>query len=254
MGKGKYNLLTMDLMLSVNTISAIVIFSAIMKMLTSNPVTQALLNTTLVFLENTKEVWKPVVDVAAFVTKPLAPLVLLVLDTAVKAMVVFGYMTVTTVRKVASYANMTLIFIKESGMSVGTAITNAVDNVKDVVVSLGTLSKALASLTVRMIKAASYVVNSFEQVSDFFYRSLFETSSVTYQDMVDVALPFVLVSCIMGLLAWRFSRLFVSTSKPNPIILEEPCKPRRSARLAEQLSRLNRKRAMMSCTDSTFSG
>lgn len=211
-----------------------------MKMLSSNPYTQALVNTTLVLLESTKEVWKPVVDISLIILKPFGPLAVLILDAAVRAMVIFGYMTVTTVRKVASYANSTVMLIRESGISVGTAISNAVENLKDVAVSLGTLSKALASLTVRLIKAASFVVNSFDHVSDFLYRSLFQTGTVTWEDIVDVAVPFVVVTCILGFFAWRFSRLFVSPVKP--VEFEEPCKPitpRRSLRLA-------RKRAFLS--------
>lgn len=252
-------------MLSVNTIDILstvsfgmmfgIVGTALMKMYSSHPLLEAVANTTLVFLENTKEVWKPVVDFSLVFLKPFAPLVILVLDVAVKAMVVFGFMTVNAVRKVTSYANYTLALIKESGMSVGTAINNAVENVKDVIVSLGSLSKALASLTVRLIKTASFIVNSFDQVSDFLYRFLYETSTVTWQDMVDVALPFFVVSCILGLVVWRFSRLFV-TAKAPVVDCEEPCKPftpRRSQRLLEQSNRLARKRAMMSSCDAPFS-
>lgn len=247
-------------MLSVNTMDLLstvsfgmmlgVVGTSLMKFYSSHPLIEAAVNTTLVFLENTKEVWKPVVDFSLVFLKPFGPLVVLVLDATVRAMVLFGYMTVVTVRKVASYANSTVMLLKQSGISLGTAMSNAVENVKDVVVSLGTLSKALASLTVKVVKGLSFVVNSFDHVSEFLYRSLFETSSVTWQDMVDVAVPFAVVTCIVGLLAWRFTRLF--TPKRPVVEFEEPCKPfepRRSARLIEQSNRLARKRAMLSSCD-----
>ena len=252
-------------MLSVNTISSFMMLglvsTAIMKIFASNPFAQALFNTTLVFLENTKVVWKPVVDFSLVVLKPFGPITTIVLDNTIKGMVLLGYMTVVTVRKVVSYANTTLILVKESGISVGTAVTNAVTNIKDIVVSIGTLTNALASLTVRMIKTASYIVNSFERVSDFFYRSIFERQSVSWEQMVDLVLPFLVVVSIVSLLAWRFSKVMGFTKTLTTVDNREACVPvRRSSRLACKQnpyygsSRSARRRALMSSNEVSFSG
>lgn len=253
-------------MLSVNTFSSVMMFglvsTAIMQLFTSNPLLHAFMNTTLVFLENTQAVWKPVVEFSLVVLKPFGPLATLVLDNAVKAMVVLGYMTVVTVRKAVTYANSTLNLVKESGMSLSTALTNAALNIKDVVVSLGTLTNAVLSLTSRMIRTASYIVNSFEHVSDFLYRSVFETQTITWQDMVDVALPSLVVFFIASLLVWRLSKMVGSIKTPSSTFVDNSdlCTPvRRSSRLACKQnpyygsSRSARKRALISSSDAVFS-
>lgn len=252
-------------MLSVQTLSYGMVLSAIaasmMKLFYSNPITAALVNTTLVVLENTKVVWKPIVNVGLILVNPIAPLIVFTLDTAVKVMIVFGYVTVLTVKKAATYINMTVMTIQQSGLGVGNAISNAVVTVKDVVVSFGTIMKALGSITVNIIKATSFVIQSFEHVSDFLYRSVFETRTITWNDMVNVAVPAFVVASILTLIFWRMSRMMVV----KPIVKEEDeeiCKPiRRSPRLIckeipyyGSSSRSMRKRSVMSSSDAPLSG
>ncbi len=254
----------MDLILSVQSVSFGMMFGVIttilMNALFAHPFFKSLFNTTLVFLNNTKEVWQPVVNTGLILVNPIAPLVVFALDATVKALVIFGFFTVVAVRKAASYVNMTVVAIQQSGLSVGHALTNAYTNVKDVAVSFGTIMRALGSVTVRLIKMASFVVQSFEHVSDFLYRSIFETRTITWNDMVNVAVPAFVVFSILGYIAWRMSRMMGT----KPIVQEEDeeiCKPvRRSPRLIckeipnYKLSSYSmRKRSVMSSSDAPLS-
>lgn len=219
------------------------------------PVIQTLVNTTLVALEATQDVWRPVLNATALVLKPIAsmslmllkplgPYALAVLDSAVKGMVVFGYVTTLVVRDILIGIRKLFLWLQGTGISLQTALTNAAGTLKDLATSMVTLTKAAGYLVTRILYAASYVVNSFEKVNTFLYTLIFEAHKVTWEDIYNVSIPFVIVGCIVAYCLLRAYRTFAcfrpSTSMKKSMF--DIAVPRRSSRIA-------RKRAMLYSED-----
>jgi hypothetical protein len=110
---------------------------------------------------------------------------------------------------------------------------------KDFAVSLGTVTKALASVFVNLVHGFSYVVRSFEDVNAFLYKALFESHTVSWEDIYNISIPFVVVFSILAFLTYRANRSLTSETKKMD---EEPFVPRRSSRIAK-------KRAMLLSAD-----
>lgn len=222
------------------------------------PMFQSFVNTTLVALEFTEDVWKPVLNVTALVLKPLAamslalfrplgPYALVVLDQVVKGMVVFGYATTLVVRDIIRGAQKVFSWLQGTGISVQMALMNAAGALKDLATSLVTLTKAAGYIVARVLYGASYIVNSFERVGSFMYTLLFEAHTLTWEDVYNVSIPFVVVGCIVAYCLFRSYKAFACA---RPSTTAAACKksmfdvdpPRRSTRLA-------RKRAMLYSDD-----
>jgi hypothetical protein len=228
-------------------------FQQVWALWASNPIVQTLVNTTLVVLENTEVVWKPALNaslvvikpIAAFalmVLKPFGPLALVLADNLVKGLVVLGFVTAHVVILVASTIRSFLQFVQSTGLNVSSAFQSFAEGTKDFVLSLATVVKALGKVTVSLVHITGFIVGSFERVGSFLYQFLFAPTSVTWNDFVNLSIPFAVVLSVVSLLVWR------STSKntvPQKKIDEECVMPRRSSRIA-------RKRAMMLCSDSSF--
>ena len=133
---------------------------------------------------------------------------------------------------------------KGYGVSVTQALSNAFTTVKDLASSLGTLTKAFAYFITRTLYAASYIVNSFDVVGNFLYRFFFETRTITWDDMVNVSFPFLVVTSILGFIVYRANRKQSIPSFPE-VTCDYEKTPRRSARLA-------RKRALLECDSALF--
>lgn len=230
-----------------------------------NPLVQSFVNTTLVVLETTKDVWQPVVNATALVLqpvlsmavailaplgskalvllKPFGPYALMAADTIVKGMVLFGYLTTLVVVELVQSLRKLVVWIQGTGMSVQMAMGNALTAIKDLAFSVGTLARALGYLASRVLYAASYVITSFENVSRFLYSLVFEAHTITWEDVSNVAMPFVVVTCILAYLVYRASAMCRKPSAPEKKT-DGDCfdSPRRSSRLA-------RKRAMLYCSD-----
>ncbi len=201
-----------------------------------NPTIQSILNTTSVVLKNTEVVWRPAFNLALSVLKPLMPFVLLVGKTAVKALIL-----------AAQFINTAFVAFNEFTQSLGLNITQTgrmlVYGAKDLLSSLYTVTKAFAFLITNTLSGVSYVIDSFEMVGVFVRKLFFESHLVTWQDVMDIALPFAIVSLLMSIVAYRAYSKFVR--KPSWRTLERDIEfPRRSSRLA-------RKRAMLMCYDTS---
>ncbi len=213
----------------------------LVKMFSASPLAQSILNTTLVVLETTEVVWRPIVNASLIVLKPFGPLALVLADSIVKAMVIFGYITAMVIVEFIQMFRQCIRILQSAGMSVSTAVQNAYEVTKDFAFSLATLAKAFTYLTIRLVNTASYIVTSFEKVGDFLYTLVFEAHKVTWDDVYSISLPFLVVASIVGYVAWRSSS---SCRRAN--VCEKKCEdiavPRRSSRLA-------RKRAMLLSSD-----
>ncbi len=250
---------TVSLLDLVTGVSIVWLFGALGAMILSayksSPVVQTVVNTTLAVLETTEVVWRPVVNaslillkpIGAFalqVLKPFGPLALVVVNSAVKALVVFGYVTTMTIMEGIYFLRYCFVTIQNAGMSVSLAISNAFHVTKDFAFSLATLMKAFTYFLIRIVNTASYIVSSFEQVGDFLYTLVFSAHKITWQDVYTVSIPFVIVGSIVGYIAWRASSSCRRSSSDKVETLDDNTflVPRRSARLL-------RKRAMMLADD-----
>ncbi len=207
----------------------------------ANPVSQAIINTTLVILKTTEVVWRPVLNASLTLMKPLGPLALVVGKQTLKVMIALGYLTFVVIAEAIEFARYCFRTIQAAGMNVSMALGNAFEVSKDFVYSLGTLMKAFTYFTIRLVNTASYIVTSFEKVSDFLYNLVFNAHKLTWDDVYAISLPFLVVTAIVGYVLWR-----TTASCRKQVTHEKKCEeivvPRRSSRLA-------RKRAMLYAAD-----
>lgn len=220
------------------------------------PLVQSIVNTTLVVLETTEGVWRPVLNISALVVmpivstalvllKPIGPLALVLGDSIVRGLIVIGYVTTLVLREVYGYVRESIRMLQKNGVSLQLAVTNAFTNLKDLTLSLGTIVRAAGYFVTRIVHAASFVVESFERVGSFTYNIIFEAHKVTWSDVTDVATPFLVVSCILMYLMLRAGLFRFSRAAPAPAdtkTMFDINPPRRSSRLA-------RKRAMLLSDD-----
>lgn len=220
------------------------------------PLVQSIVNTTLVVLETTEGVWrpvlnstalilKPIVSTALVLLKPIGPFALVLGDSIVRGLVVIGYVTTLVLRELYGYVRDAIRILQKNGVSVQLALTNAFTNLKDLTLSLGTVVRAAGYFATRLVHAASFVVESFERVGSFTYNIIFEAHKLTWSDVTDVALPFFVVTCILGYLMVRAGLLRFPRAAPVPTdtkTMFDINPPRRSSRLA-------RKRAMLLSDD-----
>ena len=214
------------------------------------PFVEAFVNTTLVFLKDTEVVWKPVVDASLVVLKPMldyalsvvqpfGPMAVAVLDSVVRGMVLFGFLLVKTVFTVTE-------FVVNVGSNVTTSLQSFAVVTRDFASSLYTVMKGFTYLFVNVIQGFSYVIDSCEMVGLFLRRTLIEGQAVTWNDIYEIAVPFVVVALMMSFVAWRTYSNFVKSETTYKKTDEDVEYPRRSSRLA-------RKRAMMYCSDASSS-
>ncbi len=225
----------MDLIVSPSfSLFVVSTVGVLMALWMENPFVQTFLNMTSVLLKNTEVVWKPVVTALAPLLKPLAPLALLLGKTTVKALIL-----------VAEFISKLFVTVSEFTQSLGLNMTQTgkmiLYGAKDLVSSLYTVTKALAFLIKNTLSGVSYVIDSFEMVGVFLRKLFFESHLVTWQDVMDIALPFAIVGVLISFVMYRAYTKFVKsdTSCDNEMRV-----PRRSSRIA-------RKRALLLCNDAS---
>lgn len=220
----------------------------------SSPTLQAFGNNTLVFLKNTEVVWKPVVDtslvvlrpISAFaltILKPFGPFALAIADSAVRGMVITGILitraVLTLVRSIQQFMN----FTKTMGVDFAHSLQAVATVLKDFTFSFAKIVNWAGYFFFQSVKGVSFVLDSFDQCGQFFYRILFEAHKLTWNDVYNISIPLVVVTSVLGLLIWRFSNKFASKPVALSKKFDDECSiPRRSSRLA-------RKRAMLICKD-----
>lgn len=202
---------------------------------TEHPFAQAVLNATSMVLKNTEVVWKPALNASLAVLRPLGPLALVAIKTVVTALIVVGQTVSTAVQAVFTFGESLGLNMTQTGKAL-------LFGARDFAASLITVTKALAYLVANTLSTVSYVIDSFEMVGIYTRRLVFETHLVTWQETMDIALPFAIVGCLMSFVFWRAYTKFVKPSAPWKKNDDEYTVPRRSSRIA-------RKRAMMMCYD-----
>jgi hypothetical protein len=219
-----------------------------------NPTVQVLVNNTLVVLKNTEVVWRPIVNTslvilkpilyfALMVLKPFGTLGLVVLDKAFKGLVTVGFVTVHIVIGLVEGVQSFMNYTKSMGLDFANAVKSGAFVLKDFTLSLAKIIQWIGYALYQLIFGVRYLIDSCEQVGIFLHRLLFEAHKITWNDVYNISIPFLVVGSILGFFVWRISKKF--TSKPVDLSKkydDEYGIPRRSSRLA-------RKRALLTCQD-----
>jgi hypothetical protein len=238
--------------------SLVALFAKLWTLAMTSPIVQSLMNTTLVALKATEDVWRPVLNSTAVLLKPIASMTLqllnpvgssalVILDQVAKGLVILGYVTTVVLLDIARGLRKVFSWLQGTGISIQAAVGNAAMALKDLATSMVTLTKAAGYIASRVLYGATYVVDSFDRVGTFLHTVLFESHKLTWDDLYTVSIPFLVVSCIVAYCLMRTYRSFacfrptVSDKKSMFDIVA----PRRSSRLA-------RKRAMLSSDDLGF--
>lgn len=181
----------------------------------NTPLALAFLNATSVVLKNTEVVWRPALKFSLMVIKPIVKALLHVFAFAFNAVIPI------------------LATLKDAGMNVTTALSNFANEFSDFGKSLYVVGRGLTNAFVYSVKGLSMIIKSFEDVLAFLPRMVFQAHQITLEELSTMMIPFFVVGSVLLLARW-------SLSKPAP--QQFPVPLRRS-------SRLERKRAMMSCGD-----
>lgn len=217
----------------------------------ANPEFQAVVNTTLVLLQNTEVVWRPVLTVSLVLAKPILELSLLLLKPILHALI---YVTPIVKNLALQGINVTanlLLTVREIGLDIRSSLSHAFQSIHSFSGAIFTITKAFSNVLYYSIQSMSYIVNSFESVGDFAYRLLFHTRTITWNDVYAISSPFVVVASILGYVAWSsYTNSHRYTYRaPTKETCDYTVYPRRSSRIA-------RKRALMLLHDLSpdFSG
>ncbi len=188
---------------------------------TETPLVQAFVNATSVILKNTEVVWRPAVNLMLMLLGPFKGVLVATLRGVFKGLVLAVLHLVSFVQTLVNATSSFALATKEFALSLTTVV------------------KALTNLFVSTVHGVSYVIQSFQDVNLFLYRALFESHTVSWDDLYNISVPFVVVLTVLGYLTYRANRSLRTEVKK---IEEEPFVPRRSSRIAK-------KRAMLLSAD-----
>ena len=222
----------------------------------SNPLVLTAVNTTLVVLQKTELVWKPFLDASLVIMKPIAtfalqvlkpfgPLALIVADNIVRGLVILGFMTTHLVLYTVSTLHTFVNYMQSLGMNTTLALQSFVQGTTSLAVSLAKIFHWIGYVLYEVVYGAGFVIDSCEQVGLFLRRIVFEGHAVTWNDIYNISIPFVVVAVMVGFVLWRSGILQRKPYAPEKKNDDECIIPRRSSRIA-------RKRAMLLCSDASF--
>jgi hypothetical protein len=206
----------------------------------ANPEFQAVVNTTLVLLQNTEVVWRPVLTISLVLAKPVLELALALLKPILHALILVAPVVKNLALQAVNLTANIMSILHEFAMDMQLSISNLVISLQSFGGAMFTITKAFSNILYYSIQSISYVVSSFESVGEFAYRVLFETRTVSWSDVESITAPFLVVASILGYVAWSSytnSQKYKYTSPQNEIC-DYTVYPRRSSRIA-------RKRALM---------
>jgi hypothetical protein len=238
---------SLSMMIGVLGTALMANFQPLWALWSAHHLVQTFVNTTLVVLQNTEVVWKPVVNaslvvlkpIVAFaldVLKPFGPLALSIANSLVKSIVILG---ITTARIVLSFVR----YLQSAGINVTLAMQSFAQGTKDFAVSVGKIVQWLGFFVHQAVQGVSFFLESCEQVGQFLHRVLHETNTITWDDVYNISIPFFVVATVVGFFVWRATS--GNPSSPYKKSDDACIMPRRSSRIA-------RKRAMMLCSDASF--
>jgi len=220
----------------------------------TNPIVQSVVNNTLVFLKDTEVMWRPVLNMSLTILTPLREKALMILtpfgtlglvvaDTFVRGIVLLSLMTfhlvIAFVDGVYQFVNLT----KSMGLDVVSSLRTVGSALKDFTVSSAKIINWIGYILYKSVSGLTFVLDSFDQCGHFLHRVLFEAHKLTWNDVYNISIPFLVVVSILSMFVWRMSKRFASTPVDYGKKYDDECViPRRSSRLA-------RKRALLYCHD-----
>jgi hypothetical protein len=194
------------------------------KNLMANPIFMAAVNTTLVVLKNTELVWRPALNFAIAIIKPIVKALAVIFPQVKAIVIVLVNQTVAAVQ-----------YARSMGMSLMTALTSIVERMGEVGDALIVVARGMGQVGYYGLRVAGTIVGSFESVFAFGKRALFEGHLLTANDLYNVMMPFFTVVAVLATVYWV-------RKGPSPQKCVETFQPRRSSRIA-------RKRAMLCASD-----
>ena len=215
--------LVLNTMSHLTTIGSVVAFVALVVQvfwtsLSKDPLLGPILNTTLVALESTKDVWKPILAGALVLVKPI-----------VRALVLL-------IREGFRFALQAIRMLRAAGVDVSAALRQFAVTLSDFGSSVVIVARAVGKGLFYAFKGLSIVLSSVESVVTTVHRILFTSHKVTWEDLTMIAFPLGVVLGLLLITIWRSRPTRVKDS------FSESTVPRRSSRLA-------RKRAMLLSAD-----
>jgi len=194
------------------------------KNLMANPIFVAAVNTTLVVLKNTELVWRPALNFAIAIIKPIVKALAVIFPQVKAVVIVLLNQTMAAVQ-----------YARSMGMSLMTALTSIVERLGEVGDALIILARGLGHAGYYGLRVGSMIVGSFETIFVFGTRALFESHLLTANDLYNVMMPFLTVLAVLATVY-----CFRKGSSPQKSV--ETFQHRRSSRIA-------RKRAMVCAAD-----
>lgn len=172
------------LALSPLVVGVIALVNSLFKKLTEDPIVGPIVNTTLVVLESTKAVWKPMLSGALAIIKPI-----------VRALVLLVKSARDLILSVKASVLSALVWVKTNG---GEASYYASEFVKAMYRIVKTLGKGLYYLS----KGLGICIASFEQTREFLGILFTNPSAITWNFFQENAFSLALTSSLVGLLVW----------------------------------------------------
>jgi len=226
----------MDLV--VHTLSSVMTYGSIVALvamvvqifwdtLSKDPLLGPILNTTLVALESTKGVWMPIVSGALGVLIPVSQFLLVTLKPFVKGLV-------HGIREGLRLSLQTIYMLRRAGLDVSAALRQLAVTLSEFGSSVLIVGRTLSKALFYSLKGLSVVLSSVESALTATHRVLFSSHEVTWEDLVNIAIPLGIVMSLILIAMWR--------SAPRRQAERKAFVPRRS-------SRLERKRAMLMSAD-----
>ncbi len=187
----------------------------------SQPIVASVVNTTLVVLESTKEVWMPVASTALAVIKQVGA-ALVVIAKYVRHLVLFVQSTVKGL----------VLWFKNNGVDVGVAAQNFGN-------SMFVITKAFGRLLFYIAQGLSALIGSFEEASAFLGQVYKNPETITWELFTANAYSLAVTLTIVSLLTWW---LLKPARPQKAILIEPPTKPP-----PRMETRASRRRAMLTC-------
>lgn len=188
------------------------------KSLIVNPIVVAAVNTTLVILKNTELVWRPALQFAIAIIKPIIK-ALINLSPHVKSLVILVF----------NQTVQAFWTVQKMGMGLVTSVSNFVDGLGELGTSLIVMTRGIGNVGYYLIRTVGGVIGSFNTVFTFSKRLLFEAHLITADDVYNVAMPFFIVVSVILAVIWL-------RKGPSPQKSVETFQPRRSSRIARKRS------------------
>ena len=191
--------------------------------------TNPYVNTSLVFLEKTNDVFLPLTNT--------------ILTPTIKAVVLLYNTLKPIILAILNVTRATLQKIRDMGVSLSLVAQNVASTVLDFGKSLATVTKAVVQGTAYILKGFSIVIASFENLFTLGYRILFHTRELTWDDATSALIPLVVVGSTLGFFYWmKKPSATASAATATAAAAETNSVLRRSPRIA-------RKRSMFLCQD-----